>query len=207
MALPIAEDIIKRAENGEEITAKERRHAIAFLQSMQPENTGTQDLVRLFKVSDRQIRIDKQQIREEHAKLITDEDIGLVIADIRVSYENSARELYRQAKLSKPGSAVRLSYIKAQHDMLLKTVEALQNLGYYPKNLGTQTTNSFEYIATVDMRTGDVETHSRSSLSDEQFSSLKANQAIGLLPEYIDSPPADAEDENGSRDAISDTDG
>jgi hypothetical protein len=75
LALPIAEDIIKRAEAGEEVSANERRHAIAFMMAMQPENAGTTDLAALFKVSDRQIRLDKQEVREERSKLISEEDM------------------------------------------------------------------------------------------------------------------------------------
>lgn len=203
MSLPIAEDILKRAEANEEITTKERRHAIAFLMAMQPENAGTVDLSKLFKVSDRQIRLDKVEIREERSKLINEEDIGLIIADIRMSYEGSARELYRQAKHCKQGSQVRLNYIRAQHDMLLKTVDALSNLGYYPKNLGTQTVNKYEYIATVDMKSGDVEVHNRSALTEAQYSRLAADQTIDPEPEYL-RLPAPEQDNSEFREAIPD---
>lgn len=204
MALPIAEDIIKRAEAGQEISAKERRHAIAFVMAMQPENAGTTDLARLYKVSDRQIRLDKTAVREERSKLIGEEDIGLVIADIRISHDNAARELYRQAKFSKQGSQVRLNYIKAQHEILLKTVEALSNLGYYPKNLGTQTVQRYEYIATVDMKSGDVEVHNRSALTEAEYIRLEADQTIPAEPEYL-RLPADTEEEfSGLRESIPD---
>lgn len=198
LALPIAEDILKKAQAGQEVSAKERRHAIAFLMAMEPENAGTTDLSRLFKVSDRQIRLDKTEIREERSKLISEEDIGLVIADIRISYENASRELYRQAQKAKAGSQVRLNYITAQHKMLLQTVQALSNLGYYPKNLGTQTVNKYEYIATVDMKTGDVEVHDRKGLSDEQYKRLTANQALMPEPEYLELPPAQEEEYGGA---------
>jgi NACalpha-BTF3-like transcription factor len=203
LSLPIAEEIIKRAEANQDVSAKERRHAIAFVMAMQPENAGTTDLSKLFKVSDRQIRLDKQEVREERSKLISEEDIGLVIADIRMSHENAARELYRQAKFSKQGSQVRLNYITAQHNILLKTVEALSNLGYYPKNLGTQTVNRYEYIATVDMKSGDVEVHNRNALTDEQFAALEANQTIAE-PEYLRLPADTEEDFSGLRESIPD---
>lgn len=204
MSLPIAEDIITKAQAGEEITAKERRHAIAFIMAMQPENAGTTELSRLFKVSDRQIRSDKVEIREERSKMISEEDIGLIIADIRMSYESASRELYRQAQKAKPGSQVRLNYIQAQHAMLLRTVDALSNLGYYPKNLGTQTVNKYEYIATVDMKTGDVEVHNRKELSDEQYKRISANQAIMPEPEYLELPPVVEENPFESRASFTD---
>jgi hypothetical protein len=187
MALAKAQELITKAQLGNKLTARERRHAVAFLMATQPE-ISTSEMSQMFGVIERQIRFDKQHIREERSKLITDEDVGLVIADIRISYENAARELHQQMRKSKEGTQVRLNYITAIHTLYLKTVEALQNLGYYPKNLGSQTINKFEYRAVVDMVTGNVETRQLNEMDyllDKK--TLQENSAV-LDVDFVEIP-------------------
>jgi hypothetical protein len=191
MALAKAEQLITKAQQGIKLSARERRHAIAYLLATDPERASSSaDLAELFKVNERMIRFDKQQIREERSKLITEEDVGLVIADIRISYENTARELHGQMKKAKEGTQVRLNYINAIHMLYLKTVEALQNLGYYPKNLGTQTINKFEYASIVH-RDGSVETRSVDQLDHLMSKKItNAGERAALDAEYMDIVPA-----------------
>ena len=155
MAIPVAQKLIESAQSGQKLTAKERRHAVAFLMSTDQSSTNT-SLADLFQVTERTIRLDKKSIREEKSQLIKEEDVGLVIADILLDYERAIREIEKSAKDSKSGSQVRLNHINSKMDMRLKTVKALQDLGWLPKNLGNMTMDKFEYRAVVH-KDGNVE--------------------------------------------------
>ncbi len=110
---------------------------------------STEELANLFKVSDRQIRADKKVIREEKARTIKDDDIGLVIADIALTLDKQMRDLEKSKAKCTLGTVAYLRHCTAIHEVQLKTVSALQDLGYYPKNLGTMTVDKWEYKATV----------------------------------------------------------
>lgn len=156
--IPNALKIYRDAEAGVEITAQSRRHAIAYLMAMEPEKASdTQGLSQLFKVSDTMIRKDKRIIREEKAAMIKEDDVGLVIADIRIQFENQIRDLEKSKAKSSPGTALYLKHCQVIMELELKTTEALQSLGYYPKNLGTQTTKKFNFNAIVDTKDGSVQ--------------------------------------------------
>lgn len=157
MALPNAEKLLALVEKGETISAEQRRHVIGYLMAVKPTEAGTADLAELFGTTDRAIRRDKQIIREEKAAMLKEDDIGLVIADIRIQYENQIRDLEKGKKKCEVGSRNHLDYCKAIMDIELRVTKALQDLGYYPKNLGTQTINNFEWKAEVS-RDGSVQT-------------------------------------------------
>lgn len=147
--IPNAEKFVERAQKGEQLTVKERRHAISYLTVTRPELTGSA-LAQLFKVSEPTIRIDKQRIREAKAEMIQKEDIGLVIADIAICFERQIRDMESSKNHCKVGSVAYLGHCKAIFQMQLQKVEALQKLGYYPQNLGNLTVQKFEYKAIVN---------------------------------------------------------
>jgi hypothetical protein len=158
MPVPEADKLLERAKAGDEkLNTKDRRHVIAYLMATAPE-TSNVDMATWFKVSERQIRNDKRYIKEERAALIREEDIGLVIADIAMSFDNVVRELQRGAKKTTVGSMTHLKYYKEIFDTQLKKVKALQDLGYYPKNLGNMTVDKYEYKAFVN-KDGSVQTN------------------------------------------------
>lgn len=148
MSIPHAEKLIEKANRGERLDSKERRHCLAFLMATsQVESTA--ELASLFQVSDRLIRADKKYIREEKAKTIKDDDIALVIADIAMTLDKQMRDLERSKAKCTLGTVAYLRHCTAIHEVQLKTVGALQDLGYYPKNLGLMTVEKWDYKATV----------------------------------------------------------
>jgi hypothetical protein len=153
---PKAETLIQRAENGERLSASERRHAVGFMMATKSEVPPTA-LADLFKVSRRQIFFDMKKIREEKAQEIKKDDIGLVIADIALSFENQVRDIEASKKRATPGSSVYLEHCKAIFNLQTQKVKALQELGFYPKNLGNMTVEKFEYKAIVS-KDGSVDT-------------------------------------------------
>jgi len=118
---------------------------------------SSEELGALFQVSGRLIRADKKYIREEKARTIKDDDIGLVIADIAMTLERQMRDLERSKAKCTLGSVAYLRHCTAIHEVQLKTVSALQDLGYYPKNLGLMTVEKWDYKATVS-RDGSIQT-------------------------------------------------
>lgn len=148
MGLLKAEKVIERAQKGERLSAIDRRFCVAYLMGTAYEATNV-ELATLFQVSERQIRLDRQKVREVKAQEIKDEDIGLVVADISMTFERQIRDIERSKAKCKMGTRHYLEHCKAIHDLQLKTVKAMQDLGYYPKNLGNLTVEKYEYKASV----------------------------------------------------------
>lgn len=115
------------------------------------------EMSELLGAADRTIRDDFAWIKKQIAESIKDEDIGLVIADIRMTYERFVERAEKSLKKCTPGTNVYLQHLKLMMDMQLKIVEALQSLGYYPKNLGNLTSTRYEFKAHVS-KDGSVET-------------------------------------------------
>lgn len=153
-----AEEIISLAKTGSKLTTDQRRHAVGYLMATQQELTNMQ-MAELFDVSDRTIRDDKGVIRKQAAELVSQEDIGMVIADIRLTYEQFRQKLAASLKKATAGTATYLNHLKLEMEMQLRVVEALQSLGWYPKNLGELTKKSWSFSAIVT-KDGTVDTRS-----------------------------------------------
>jgi hypothetical protein len=156
MPIPYADKLIERAQKGERLTAKDRRHCVGYLMGTRPEMTNV-EAAEIFQVSEGLIRQDKKRIRHERAKLIKEDDIGLVIADIAMECDNQIRDLEASKRKCKMGQRAFVEHCKAIVDTRLKSVKALQELGFYPKSLGNLTVERFEYKAVVG-RDGSVDT-------------------------------------------------
>ena len=156
MPTPHAEGIIQKAKDGVKPSPRDRKYAVSYLMATSPDDTNV-ELARMFQVSERQIRDDKKEVRQRNAKNIKEEDISLVIADIAMTLERQMVDLERSKKKCEVGSVAYLRHCAAIHEMQLKSVAALQELGYYPKNLGSMVVRRFEYTATVH-KDGSLET-------------------------------------------------
>lgn len=181
-----AEEIINRAKKGEPVSTSQRRHAVGYLMSTQGDLTNMQ-LAELFDVTDRTIRDDKTYVRKQAAELVTTEDIALVISDIRLSFERYAQRIEQGLKKATVGTANYLNYLNAGMTMQLKVVEALQNLGWYPKNLGQLTKKEFNFTAIVT-KDGTVDTRP-TELLDPLIENPHA--VIDVTPEPKQLPPVD----------------
>ncbi len=146
MATVSAEQLIQRAQTGEKLSRADRLHCVGYIMAVTPTLTN-REIGEMFGITERAVRQDKQKIRHEKAKLIKDEDIGLVVADVYITFENQVRDLERSKAKCKLGSKEYVSHCKAIFDMRRQSIESLQNLGYYPKNLGNMTVEKFEYRA------------------------------------------------------------
>jgi len=156
MVRPEAEKLIQRASAGERLTTADRRYCISYLTATRPElsNIAMGDI---FGVTEAAIRLDLKKIREDKAKLIREDDIGLVIADIALTFERQVQDIERSKNKSQIGSRTYLEHCRAIARMQVERVQLLQELGFYPKNLGNMTVNKFEYRAVVT-KDGSVDT-------------------------------------------------
>ena len=166
---PTAQDMIQRAKSGERLTTKERRHVITWLQATSGDDTASismtnQQLGDLFGVTERTIRQDKQAFRKEKAKFIREDDVSLIIADIALDYERQVRDIEKSKAKAPLGSMTYLRHCTDALNLRVQMVKALQDLGYYPKNLGQLTVTKWDFQAHVDSTTGYVTTEQVDSL-------------------------------------------
>lgn len=145
------------------LTAKERRQCVVYIKASFPETTNT-DMAEQFQVTERTIRQDLQAFRREKAQFIKDDDIGLIIADIALDYERQVKDIERSKSKCSLGTAVYLKHCTDVMELRFKCVKALQDLGYYPKNLGHMTIQKFDFKAIVNQRDGSVTVQKREEL-------------------------------------------
>jgi antitoxin (DNA-binding transcriptional repressor) of toxin-antitoxin stability system len=156
MLRPQAEQLIDRARAGERLNSADRRHCIAYLMAVHPEMTKAA-MADVFGVGESMIRQDFQKIRQEKAKLVKEDDIGLVIADIAMTFEKQVIDIERSKNKCTLGSRAYLEHCRAIARMQVERVQLLQELGYYPKSLGSMTVQRFDYKAIVT-KDGSVDT-------------------------------------------------
>jgi hypothetical protein len=159
IVLTKTEELYDKVKKGEKLDTDQRRDVISFLMATEPSMTNA-DMARLFNLSEGMIRKDKDIVRKRMAEDISKEDVGLVIGDIRRTYERFISDIQKvlsDKKLCPPGTKVYLDYQKALVDYQLKIVEALQSLGHYPKNIGTMQQTKFIFKSTVS-KDGSVST-------------------------------------------------
>lgn len=180
MATPTAQELIDRAYDGYKCTTKERRHVITWLQATSGNDKASismtnRELGALFGVTERTIRQDKQSFRKEKAKFIREDDISLIIADIALDYERQIRDIEKSKQKAVPGSITYLRHCTDALELRIKMVKALQDLGYYPKNLGQLTVTKWDFMSKVDPTTGFVLTEAVEStpILDAEFTTTK----------------------------------
>lgn len=151
MATPQAATLLERARNGERLSAKDRRHVLTYL--MMREQMTNEELAELFQVSKRQVQFDKERIKQEVAKGLKTEDIALVIADIRLAFEKNMRDIEKGKEKATLGTRTYLDYCNAAFKLQMDYVKGMQDLGIYPKELGTMHVEEFKFIASVGVDT------------------------------------------------------
>jgi hypothetical protein len=218
VAVPVAQKLLESAQAGEKkLSTSERRHVIAYLMATQPDHSNV-ELAEVFGVTERTIRMDKQHIREEKARFIKEDDIGLVIADIALDFERQVRDIERSKAKSKLGSDTFLKHCTAAMELRLKMVKSLQDIGYLPKNLGNMTVESYEYKAVVH-RDGSVETRPLNYFDGEEPQVLEgqvvearqlpsgtnADTTTGELPEAVENTVSDETGQDSQADPSSST--
>lgn len=154
--IPVTQKLLEEAKS-RKLFPKERRQCVVYLKTTDPEVTNV-SLAELFQVTERTIRQDLQKFRKDKARFIKEDDVGLIIADIALDYERQVNDIEKSKHKAKPGTAVYLSHCTSAMDLRLKMVKALQDLGYYPKNLGNMTIKKFDFTAVVEPISGQVNT-------------------------------------------------
>lgn len=135
---------------------KERRHCVAFMMATEPQTTN-EEIAAIFGVSERMIRKDKDAIRAERAKIVKDEDLGFVVADIVMMIDRQLRDIEKSKAKCALGSRTFLEHCVKAVDIVLKKNSSLQDLGFYPKTLGNMIVQRFDYKAVVG-KDGSVDT-------------------------------------------------
>jgi hypothetical protein len=156
VAIPVTQRLLDEART-RKLTVKERRQCVVYLKTTDPETTNVY-LAELFQVTERTIRQDLQKFRKDKARFIKEDDVGLIIADIALDYERQVNDIEKSKAKAKPGTGVYLQHCTSAMELRLKMVKALQDLGYYPKNLGNMTIKKFDFTAVVEPISGQVTT-------------------------------------------------
>lgn len=173
-----------RGDNGHEqrkLTTDERRRVVAWITTTQPEVTNI-DMGEWFGVGESTIRKDRLAIRQAMAKEVKEDDIGLVVADILWDFKRQIADLELSKGKTSLGGKERRMHIEAIMDMRLKTVKALQDLGYLPKMLGNMTVEKFDYAAVVQSD-GSVETRPLDLFDKDTQRRVLTGKNTAALPE------------------------
>jgi hypothetical protein len=152
-ATPVAEQLVDQARRGEKLLMEDRRHAIAYLMYTEP-NLSNIELGKMFQVDEGTIRHDVKRIKNKNADTIKeDTDVKLIIADLIAARDRALLEIETAKKMlraaGKQDSPNMLNFIKASVEMHMKVTEALQNMGWLPKNIGAITVNKHVFKAVV----------------------------------------------------------
>jgi hypothetical protein len=137
------------ARQGKELTTEERRYVVSWL--VETSKITTAEMALLFKVHERTITSDRDKARDMLAEAITSEDPKRILADTRMVFDNAMRRIEKGLKKAKPGTRTYLDYVLAQTKLQTEYNKTLQEFGFLPKNLGTMTTESYSYKATVGL--------------------------------------------------------
>jgi hypothetical protein len=147
-----AEKLLKAAQSGQELSTEDRRHVMAWIIGTDNQYSN-EELAEIFKVAERTVTNDRRYVREMIAKNIKEQDVGLILADIQLSIERNIRDIEKSKAKSKLGTKTYLDHCNASVKMQIDCMKAFQDLGLYPKNLGTLHTEKFEFSAVVGMAT------------------------------------------------------
>jgi hypothetical protein len=192
MSIPNSEELLKSARKGIRLGTKDRRTCITYLTATKPELTNA-SLADLFQVSERQIRDDKTRNRRQRADIIKNEDPGLVIADIATCYDKQIVDMEASKSQCKMGSLTYLAHCKAIFNAQLLKVKALQDLGYYPKNLGNMVIEKFEFTSTVASDTQLKARKVNMNFDDEDGQAVEATYSVVKSPQQLETAD-DADD-------------
>lgn len=202
-SLTRSEELYAKAAAGEKLETDQRRDVIAYLMVVNPELTNS-DMARLFGLSEGAIRKDKEIIRKRAADELSGEDVGLVIADIRRTYDRFVKDINAAMKLASAGTKTYLDYQKSLVDYQLKMIEALQSLGFYPKNLGILQKNQFVFKSVV-AKDGSIDTR---AIDEPRTIEGKIDRRTTAKASHIATAVIDPEEDslrNALRDEFSDT--
>jgi hypothetical protein len=195
-----AEALIKKAKTGEMLSPDQRRHAVGYLMSNAMQRVpSNMEMAEMFRVDEKTIRRDRDHIRKQASELVKEEDIALVISDIILTYERYCERIERQiAKLAKEPSRLHLDYENSLISTKLRVVDALQSLGWYPKNLGQLTKKTFEFKAVVT-KDGTVDTRDVAMLDHLiETPSTDQERREALDAEFMDMPQLPAAPETNA---------
>ena len=124
---------------------------IAITTSLLTDSKSNAEFAEELQVSERTITRDRTAIRRDIAETIRSEDVGLVLADIRIAFDKNMRDIGESKKQAHPGTKTYLDHATAEFRMMQDYVAALMDLGVFPKNLGIVHTEKYAFSATVGL--------------------------------------------------------
>jgi len=152
MAIIQAEQWLDLARQKQPLTTEQRRHVVAYLMSRPGDDCPSiSESAELFGVSDRTIANDRKAIREAVAEEVKGEDVGLILADLRLCFNKCYRNVENSARKAKLGQMTYLEHQKTLFRMQQDYVKGLQDLGVLPKDLGTMHVTRFDFQASVGL--------------------------------------------------------
>lgn len=144
----VGEKLYQRAQAGEVLSAKERRHTIKWLRMSMAE-MSYQDMAQLFQVSVRLIYQDVTKIRRAKTKEVEKEDVMFLIGDLKMAFEKTLRDLEFSQRKAVPGTKTYLDHCRAIFDLRKQLVHLYQEIGLYPKDIAQLTVNTYNLTANV----------------------------------------------------------
>ena len=181
-----AEKWLSEAKAGTILPTEARRHCVAYL--MSSEAMTVPEMAELFQVTERTISYDKAEIRKMVAEEIKAEDVALILADIRLAFGKNLRDIEKSKAKAKLGTKTYLDHCTAGFKMQLDYMKGFQDLGVYPKELGTIHVDKFEFSATVGLDTSN--TPRPVQMFDKQIPTIQA--------EVVESPKALSDGKEGT---------
>lgn len=185
MSVLTVTNLLEEVQNApRRVDADERRRLVAYCTSMQPEISNT-ELAHWCKVTEGCIRKDRLLVRKKMAKDVQEDDIALIIGDILGDFKRQISHIEKSKEKATLGTNNYLQHCSSAMDIRLKTVKALQDLGFLPKQLGNMTVQKFEYAAVVTVD-GSVDTRPL-GLFDENVQ----KEVRGRVPAQLNAAPVE----------------
>jgi hypothetical protein len=140
---PVAEQYIALAKSGEKLDADQRRHAITYLLAKGDGYTNV-EFGQMFDVDEKTIRRDMVLIKTAQVEDVRETtDVKLVIADLCAARDRALVEIDKMKKKmrdsGKDMTPLFARLIQMPVEVHLKVTQALQDMGWVPKTLGTMT--------------------------------------------------------------------
>ena len=124
----------------EQLSTRERRHAVAQFLEINPNATNSQLSAR-YGVSTRTISQDRAKLREDEAGEANP------LADLRRAYRRNMERL-KQAKTEiKEGTRLYLDHVVTEFKLTMDYLKALQSLGVVPKNVAAKEITEWKFVS------------------------------------------------------------
>jgi hypothetical protein len=150
MAKERVEQLWEVAQAGtRKLSASERRRVLIYLDEVGEKKQTNYDLARIFKVSEAQIRADKQRLLGHYVRVLTPEAaISLVAGHFR-ELDNMIALCKRGMDACDSGTTMERFYLETMAKLLRERFTSWQEVGVVRKELGNLNVTEERWVATV----------------------------------------------------------